>query len=98
MKVEGLILLIIIKILLLWAIWYRISNNILKKKYYKNTYGKGKNDGETSRGEGLPGETDNLAPRPSESSKRSILETTSVDSFGKNSNIFRRIFKKIKRK
>jgi hypothetical protein len=96
MKVEVFIIFLCVFIFFSWAIWFRISNKILLKRYYRFHDGKGKNNRETSKGEGLPGKTEFVAPRPSKPPKRGILEATDINSVGKNCKGIRGFFGRIR--
>jgi len=98
MKVELFIILVAFLIFFIWSIWYRVSTRRLLKKYEEINDGRQKNSTKIERGGESTGKAEFIAPGPSKPPKRSILEATSANSYGKNSKSTRNFFRRLRKR
>jgi len=90
--IELLIIIILLFVLIVWAVWKRLTDWINKKRY-NETRDKSKG-GETKRreqiaselaaGKSIPESTTDIVPRPSELEGRELLQTTASDNLAES--------------
>jgi hypothetical protein len=96
--IEALIIIGIFLVLLFWAVWYRITNLRLRKKYEKINNGNTKQGKDFRRAEiartkrevagrfGEVPDADDSLPRPPQLTARELLSTTALVDNGETGN------------